>query len=280
MVSTSVIAGSAGRYVHWGVIQISVTNLLIIIAMVIVFALAIVVPFRTSNGDEGSAEEAPIREEPVKRHEPLDPTSWTIQFRNRIVGLVPPGQALPHRQPAYVASWIYVFGVLTLAALFVVIASGGILAMGGSAWYHTSSFGLYINSIHLWSVELFFAFMVVHLWGKFWMAAWRGRRTLTWITGVVLFVTSIGAAFTGYLSQSNFDSQWISGEAKDGLNSVGIGAFFNVLNPGQMLLWHVALLPFGVAVLTLVHIILVRRHGVVPPLDAVVAIDPVRSDAS
>ena len=64
------------------------------------------------------------------------------------------------------------------------------------------------------------------------------------MTGVVAFVASIGTAFTGYLSQSNFDSQWISAEAKDGLNSVGIGAWFNVLNPGQMLLWHVVLLPF------------------------------------
>jgi hypothetical protein len=41
-----------------------------------------------------------------------------------------------------------------------------------------------------------------------------------------------------------------------------------VLNPGQMLLWHVVLLPLGVGLLTLWHIILVRRRGVVPPLDA------------
>ncbi len=199
--------------------------------------------------------------------------SWTIRVRNRIVGLVPPGQALPDRQPAYVASWIYVFGVLTLAALAVVIASGLVLSIGGSAWWHVSSLGLYVNSVHLWSVELFFAFMVIHLWGKFWMAAWRGKRAMTWITGVVLFGASIGAAFTGYLSQSNFASQWISGQAKDGLNSVGIGAFFNVLNPGQMLLWHVALLPLVVGLITVFHIILVRRHGVVPPLDADLSLD-------
>ena len=67
------------------------------------------------------------------------------------------------------------------------------------------------------------------------------------MTGVVAFVTSIGTAFTGYLVQSNFDSQWISGEAKDGINSIGIGSFFNVLNPGQMLLWHVTLLPIASA---------------------------------
>jgi ubiquinol-cytochrome c reductase cytochrome b subunit len=112
------------------------------------------------------------------------------------------------------------------------------------------------------------AFMVIHLWGKFWMAAWRGKRALTWITGAVAFLGSIATAFTGYLSQSNFDSQWISTQAKDGLNAVGIGAWFNVLDPGQMLLWHVALLPFLLGVLIILHVVLVRRHGVVPPIDA------------
>ncbi|HEV3360939.1 MAG TPA: cytochrome b N-terminal domain-containing protein [Pseudonocardiaceae bacterium] len=194
--------------------------------------------------------------------------SWTVRTRNRIARIVPPGQWLPDRQPAYVSSWIYVFGVLTLAALFVVIASGIILTLGGVTWWHVSALGHFVNSLHLWSVELFFAFMVIHLWGKFFMAAWRGKRALTWITGVLAFAGSIGTAFTGYLSQTNFDSQWIGTQAKDGLNSVGIGSFFNVLNPGQMLLWHVALLPFVIGLLTVAHVILVRRHGVVPPIDA------------
>jgi quinol-cytochrome oxidoreductase complex cytochrome b subunit len=84
----------------------------------------------------------------------------------------------------------------------------------------------------------------------------------------VAFVGSIGTAFTGYLSQSNFDSQWIAGQAKHGLNAVGIGAVFNVLDPGQMLLWQVMLLPLVVGVLVVLHVILVRRHGVVPPFGA------------
>lgn len=195
-------------------------------------------------------------------------TNWTVRLRTRLTRIVPPGQWLPDRQPAYVASWIYVFGVLTLAALLVVIATGVILTLGGVTWWHVSGLGHFVNSLHLWSVELFFAFMVIHLWGKFFMAAWRGRRAMTWITGAVAFVGSIGTAFTGYLSQSNFDAQWISTQAKDGMNAVGIGAFFNVLNPGQMLLWHVALLPLVIGLLTVAHVILVRRHGVVPPIDA------------
>jgi hypothetical protein len=197
-----------------------------------------------------------------------DRSSWTVRLRTRLARTVPAGQLLPDRQPAYVRSWIYVFGVATLAALVFVIASGVLLSLKGAAWWHTSATGHFVNSTHLWSVELFFVFMVVHLWGKFFMAAWRGKRGLTWVTGAVAFIGSIGTAFTGYLSQTNFDSQWTAGQAKDGLNAVGIGSVFNVLDTAQMLLWHVMLLPLLLGVLVVWHVILVRRHGVVPPIGA------------
>ena len=192
--------------------------------------------------------------------------SWTARVRGAAVHALPPERLLADTQPAYVASWLYVFGALTLAAFIVVLGSGAVIALAGPSWWHGSSFGRYVNSTHLWSTELFFFFMVIHLWGKFFMAAWRGRRAMTWITGAVSFLVSIGAAFTGYLTQQNLDSQWIGGEAKDGLNAAGIGAFFNVLNFGQMLLWHVVLLPLVVGLLIGGHILLVRRRGVVPPL--------------
>lgn len=192
--------------------------------------------------------------------------TWTGRVRKAAVGALPPERLLPDTQPVFVASWIYVFGVLTLAALIVVLASGGVLALAGPAWWHTSSLGHFFNSMHLWGTELFFFFMVVHLWGKFFMAAWRGRRALTWITGAVCFLISIATAFTGYLTQQNLDSQWIGGQAKDGLNAAGIGDFFNVLNYGQMLMWHIVLLPLAVVLLVAGHILLVRRRGVVPPL--------------
>ncbi len=192
--------------------------------------------------------------------------TWTAALKDRLSRTLPADQVLPDRQPAYVASWIYVFGVLTLAGLLVVVGSGVVLSIGGSLWWHTSGLGHFVNSVHLWSVELFFACMVIHLWGKFWMAAWRGHRGLTWATGVIAFVTSIGTAFTGYLTQTNFSSQWISGEAKDGINSIGVGSFMNVLNPAQMLMWHIVLLPLAVGAIAVLHILMVRRHGVVPPL--------------
>lgn len=204
---------------------------------------------------------------PEELTEPVvdDSDEWTARIRGAAVKAFPPERLLPDRQPAYVASWIYVFGVLTLSALAVVLLSGAALALEGPTWWHLSNVGLFVNSTHLWSVELFFFFMVIHLWGKFFMAAWRGRRRATWVTGGIAFLVSVGTAFTGYLSQQNFDSQWISTQAKDGINSTGAGAFFNVLNFGQMLMWHILLLPLILGLFVVVHVLMVRRRGVVPP---------------
>ncbi|ALE05631.1 cytochrome B6 [Arthrobacter sp. ERGS1:01] len=194
--------------------------------------------------------------------------TWTGKSRRWFLKHLPPDKLLPEDQPSYVASWAYVFGMGAVAGLVFIIVSGLILSLNGPQWYHVSSLGHFVNSAHLWSVELFFIFMVVHLWIKFWMAAWRGGRVLTWITGMVAFLVSIVTAFTGYLLQTNFDSQWISFEAKDALNATGVGAWFNVANLGQIFMWHITLLPLAVGAVVALHVLLVRAHGVVPPLDA------------
>ncbi len=191
--------------------------------------------------------------------------SWTVKVREAGVEALPPEKLLPDGQPTYVASWIYMFGVASIASLIVIITSGSILALKGPAWWHYTGVGHFFNSVHLWSVELFFFAMVVHLWGKYWMAAWRGGRSRVWVTGAITFLVAVPAALTGYVSQQNFDAQWISTQAKDGLNSVGVGAFFNVTNFGQMYSYHVLLLPIAVVGLVSAHVLLVRKHGVVPP---------------
>src|SRR5581483_5670259 len=84
---------------------------------------------------------------------------WTGAVRRRAVRALPPDKLLPDTQPAYMASWIYVFGVLTVAALIVVLVTGGVLALKGPAWWHVSGTGKYVNGLHLWSVELFMFFM-------------------------------------------------------------------------------------------------------------------------
>ncbi|GAC1485326.1 MAG: hypothetical protein PVSMB9_11150 [Candidatus Dormibacteria bacterium] len=174
---------------------------------------------------------------------------------------------LPDRQPYYVGSWVYVFGVVTIAALILTVVSGVILSIAGPEWWHIAAAGRFFNSVHFWSVQVFFVFMVLHLWGQYFMASWRQGRATTWMIGVLIFAVSIATAFSGYLSQQNFASQWIALSAKDALNAVGLGAFVNVLNFGQMYGIHVMLLPVTIIVLVALHVVWVRLKGVVPPIE-------------
>jgi quinol-cytochrome oxidoreductase complex cytochrome b subunit len=173
---------------------------------------------------------------------------------------------LPDRQPYWVGSWVYVFGAATIAALICVITSGVVLAFFGPQWWHVSGVGHFVNALHFWSVQVFFVFMVLHLWGQYFAAGWRDGRAPTWAVGVVVFGISVVATFTGYVSQQNFDAQWIAINAKDAMNAVGVGAFFNVLNFGQMYGLHVMFFPIVVAALVAVHVVLVRMRGVVKPI--------------
>ena len=52
------IAFTAGKYIHWGVVSISLTNFLIIVGMILVFALALVLPF------PGAHQEQPQQHQP------------------------------------------------------------------------------------------------------------------------------------------------------------------------------------------------------------------------
>jgi len=146
--------------------------------------------------------------------------------------------------------------------------SGFAIAIGGPDWWHTNPVGHFFNSLHLWSVELFMALLVIHLWGKFWMAAWRGRRAmdldhrcgrLPGLGGGVLHrVTSPSRTST---------SQWIATNGKDAFQrKSGIGAFFNLMNFGQMLMWHIVMLPIILIAIVGAHVLLVRMRGVSHPL--------------
>jgi len=271
---------SPGSYLNWSIFTVSVANLVLIAVMVAIFGAALLLPFPGRHASRGAAAvEVPAAGDETGatydrrvtgQAAAADPDSrmWTARVRRWALAVLPPGKLLPDRQPAYVASWIYVFGVASLAALGMAIVSGFTIALGGTDWWHTNPVGHFFNSVHLWSVELFMAFIVIHLWGKFWMAAWRGKRWLTWMTGVVAFMASVVECFTGYLSQQNFDSQWIATNGKDAFNAVGVGAFFNLMNFGQMLLWHVVLIPVILIAIVGAHVLLVRVRGVSHPLPA------------
>jgi quinol-cytochrome oxidoreductase complex cytochrome b subunit len=189
----------------------------------------------------------------------------TTAIRERVRTWLPLEDLLPDQLPAFVRSPAYFFGVITLSSLAILIVSGIILAAFGLQWWHVSPIGHFVNSIHFWCVQAFFFSLTLHLWTEFYKAAWRHGRRLTWVVGAITFVAAIGTAFTGFLSQTNFDSQWIAVQGKDGMNAIGIGAFFNLMNFGQMYGFHVIILPLFIVFLVGLHLLQIRIRGIVRP---------------
>jgi hypothetical protein len=56
MITAGGLLGGHAYYLHWGVIQIALTNFLIILAMVVIFVLALVLPF------PGDKEDVPVED--------------------------------------------------------------------------------------------------------------------------------------------------------------------------------------------------------------------------
>ena len=58
--------------------------------------------------------------------------SWTVKVREKGVEALPPERLLPDGQPTYVASWICVFGVASIASLSagLTLLPGDIIATG------------------------------------------------------------------------------------------------------------------------------------------------------
>ena len=175
--------------------------------------------------------------------------------------------ALPTRMPVYVNSIAYLFGALALSAFVMLIVSGVLLALGGPFWYHTNAVGKFFDELHFWSVQVFFGGLMLHLATKFFLGAWRGGRWLTWIAGALLLATGIFTGLTGFLLQTNWDSQWIATQAKDAMNAAGIGAVFNTMDAGQVLMLHTIVMPLVMVALLSLHLLLIRRDSPVRPYD-------------
>src|SRR5579875_3875698 len=83
-------------------------------------------PLPARHGRGAAGEAAGAAQLAVRAAEPEagDERMWTARVRTWAARTLPPKKLVPDRQPAYVASWVYVFGVATLVALGIAIVSG------------------------------------------------------------------------------------------------------------------------------------------------------------
>src|SRR5262245_21135879 len=94
-----------GHYLTWSVFDVSVANLIVIAVMVVIFGLALLVPFPHKHLASSIQPSQPLSDDVTDSDANADDSAmWTARVRRRALRLLPPGKLLPDRQPAYVRS--------------------------------------------------------------------------------------------------------------------------------------------------------------------------------
>src|SRR5499425_1857107 len=124
-----------------------------------------------------------------------------------------------HTVPASAASWFYVFGSGTLLCFGIQIITGICLAfvyVPSADEAYTSltylneqqTLGWFLRAMHYWGSNFMVGIMLVHMAQVFLFGAYKYPRELTWISGCVLLLCTLGMAFTGQIMRFDQDAYW------------------------------------------------------------------------
>lgn len=188
------------------------------------------------------------------------------------------------------ASWIYVFGSITLFAFFLQMATGMFLMLSyaptadhayESVRYIQEEvpFGAFIRSLHHWGASLMMVAIGLHMLQVFLYGAYKRPREMMWLVGVVLFLITLAFGFSGYLLPWDQRAYWAT---QVGINIVGtiplVGdTLVRIIRGGQTLgtmtlsrffALHTVFLPWLLMTLVVLHLIILRRVGPAGPWDA------------
>jgi len=186
--------------------------------------------------------------------------------------------------PNHLKRWWFCLGG-TPAYLFVVQIVTGILL----AFYYESSpstayesiryitqeatYGWYFRSVHKWAATLMIAAVILHQMRVYFTGAYRRPRELNWIVGMCLLLCTLGIGFTGYslvFEQLSFWGATVGANILDTVPIVGTvlkrmllaGETYNERTIPRFFILHAAILPATIIGLLVVHIAMIRMHGV------------------
>ncbi len=182
--------------------------------------------------------------------------------------------------------WWHVFGSGALFLFTLQFLTGILLAMNyvpstreaySSVMYITREipFRKIVRGLHHWGASLMVIVVALHMLRVFLFGAYKKPRELTWIVGVSLFALVLGFAFTGYLLPYDQKAYWAT---KVGVNFAGyapfVGDFIKRFLFGgddigaptltRFYAFHVLVLPALTVPLIALHIVLMRRKGIMP----------------
>ncbi len=181
-------------------------------------------------------------------------------------------------------NWWYTLGSATLFVAIMQAATGIFLSIYyvptpeeayNSIEYimNEVAFGWLVRGMHHWGATLMVILVFLHMLRVFFYAAYKFPREVTWITGVLLLLVTLGLGFTGYLLPWNQRSYWATAVGSSILATVPlIGDFLmRVMRGGDDLTFltlsrfygvHIWFLPAALFSLIGVHLYLVVRNGI------------------
>ena len=186
--------------------------------------------------------------------------------------------------PAHMKYWWYCLGGVPALMFLVLIVTGLLLAFyyvphPGEAYESVSRitnnirYGWWIRSIHHWAAEIMVVTVSLHAIRTFVTGAFRHPRELCWVSGALLLLLTLGAAFTGYSLLYTQQSYWamnigIQMAGKVPIIGPTLSRFMsggNTIGPytlNRFLVLHAAILPTIMFLMIIIHIIILRIHGV------------------
>ncbi len=181
-------------------------------------------------------------------------------------------------------NWFYTLGSASLFLFLLQGVTGIFLAVyyvpSPQAAYNSIqyimnevAFGWLIRGIHHWGASLMVLVVFLHMLRTFFFAAYKFPREITWLTGVVLLLATLGMGFTGYLLPWNQRAYWATTVGTEIAGTVPlIGEFIlRVLRGGtdlsgvtlaRFFAVHIWFLPALIAATIGLHIYLVIRIGI------------------
>src|SRR3989441_10954978 len=189
-----------------------------------------------------------------------------------------------HTVPASAASWFYVFGSGTLLCFVLQIVTGICLAfvyVPSANEAYTSlvylneqqTLGWFLRAIHYWGSNFMVGIMLVHMAQVFLFGAYKYPRELTWISGCVLLLCTLGMAFTGQVLRFDQDAYWglgIGASIASRVPAVG-HAVVDLMLGGPIIAGatlsrffalHVFVVPGLLIAFVAVHLVLVLKLGI------------------
>lgn len=206
--------------------------------------------------------------------------------------LTPLFEFLRHKEVPLGSHWMgwYYLGGVTMFFFIVQVITGVLLLMyfqPGEATAYESirflttkvPFGWLIRSIHSWSAHLMIISLVLHMFSTMMLKAYRPPREITWVSGYLLFLLTLGFGFSGYLLPWNKLAYFATTVGTNIVRSVPLLGdwLLEVLRGGQdvtintlyrFFAAHVVILPLAFVGLIGLHLLLIQRQGMAPPVGA------------